>query len=62
MVVDCIVLPESEYNLLLEDSMNYIRRSFDNSEPYMREQFIQMAKLRGLPPQFIEQLQKDLTT
>lgn len=48
-------------SLLQEDSMNYIRRMFDDETPVLKERWIIASKKRGLPIEFIQQLEKDST-
>lgn len=60
-MTELIAIPQSEYNLVQSDSMNYIRKMFDD-EPnfFLKESLISEAILRGLPQEFIDQLKKDI--
>jgi hypothetical protein len=60
-MTELIAIPQSEYNLVQSDSMNYIRKMFDD-EPnvFLKESLISNAILRGLPKDFIDQLKKDI--
>ena len=58
-MTDLIAIPHTEYSLIQSDSMNYIRRMFDDETPVLKDRWIREAILRGLPQDFIEQLKKD---
>lgn len=58
-MTELIAIPQNEYSLIQSDSMNYIRRMFDDETPVLRDRWISEAILRGLPKDFIEQLKKD---
>jgi hypothetical protein len=60
-MTELIAIPQSEYNLVQSDSMNYIRKMFDDEPNYfLKESLIIEAILRGLPQEFIDQLKKDI--
>jgi hypothetical protein len=60
-MTELIAIPLSEYNLVQSDSMNYIRKMFDDEPNYfLKESLINEAILRGLPQNFIDQLKKDI--
>lgn len=60
-MTELIAIPQSEYNLVQSDSMNYIRKMFDEEPNFLlKESLISEAILRGLPQEFIDQLKKDI--
>lgn len=58
-MVELIAIDPEQYKLIQQDSMNYIRVQFDNCNKWELTHWINEAIKRGLPEEFIEEMEKD---